>query len=85
MDFELRASSKEEVWMREAEFGDQRLNGLIPDHRNNFTKKVTTSKIVAQHKVGNLTHFETDDTTYLVYDHDLKEKSSKENLFWDVN
>ena len=85
VDFELRASSKEEVWMREAKFGDQRLNGLIPDHRNNFTKKVTTSKIVAQHKVGNLTHFETDDTTYLVYDHDLKEKSSKENLFWDVN
>ena len=85
VDFELRASSKEEVWMREAEFGDQRLNGLIPDHRNNFTKKVTTSKIVAQHKVGNLTHFETDDTTYLVYDHDLKEKSSEENPFWDVN
>ena len=55
--------------MREAEFGDQRLNGLIPDHRNNFTKKVTTSKIVAQQKVGNLTHFETGDTTYLVYDH----------------
>ena len=71
--------------MREAEFGDQRLNGLIPDHRNNFTKKVTTSKIVAQQKVGNLTHFETGDTTYLVYDHDLKEKSSEENPFWDVN
>ena len=85
VDFELRASSKEEVWMREAEFGDQRLNGLIQDHRNNFTKKVTTSKIVAQYKVGNLTHFETDDTTYLVYDHDLKEKSSEENPFWDVN
>ena len=85
IDFEIRASTKEEVWMREAEFKDQRLNGLIPDHRNNFTKKVTTSKIVAQHKVGNLTHFETDDTTYLVYDHDLKEKSSEENPFWDVN
>ena len=85
VDFELRASSKEEVWMREAEFGDQRLNGLIPDHRNNFTKKVTTSKIVAQQKVGNLTHFETGDTTYLVYDHDMKEKSSEENPFWDVN
>ena len=85
IDFEIRASTKEEVWMREAEFGDQRLKGLIPDHRNNFTKKVTTSKIVAQHKVGNLTHFETDDTTYLVYDHDLKEKSSEKDQFWDVN
>ena len=38
VDFELRASTKEEVWMREAEFGDQRLNGLIPDHRNNHQK-----------------------------------------------
>ena len=55
VDFELEPAAKK-VWMREAEFGDQRLNGLIPDHRNNFTKKVTTSKIVAQHKVGNLTH-----------------------------
>ena len=85
VDFELRASSKEEVWMREAEFGDQRLNGLIQDHRNNFTKKVTTSKIVAQHKVGNLTHFETDDTTYLVYDRDLERKLSEKDQFWDVN
>ena len=85
VDFELRASSKEEVWMREAEFVDQRLNGLIPDHRNNFTKKVTTSKIVAQHRDGNLNRFETDDTTYLVYDRDLEHKSSQKETFWDVN
>ena len=85
VDFELRASSKEEVWMREAEFGDQRLNGLIQDHRNNFTKKVTTSKIVAQHKVGNLNRFETDDTTYLVYDRDLERKLSEKDQFWDVS
>ena len=85
VDFELRASSKEEGWMREAEFGDQRLNGLIPDHRNNFTKKVTTSKIVTQHRDGNLNRFETDDTTYLVYDRDLEHKSSQKETFWDVN
>ena len=85
VDFELRADSKEEVWMREAEFDGQRLNGLIPDHRNNFTKKVTTSKIVAQHKAGNLTRFETDDTTYLVYDHDLQEERQEKNQFWELN
>ena len=85
IDFEIRASTKEEVWMREAAFGDQRLNGLIPDHRNNFTKKVTTSKIVAQHRDGDLNRFETDDTTYLVYDRDLEHKSSQKETFWDVN
>jgi len=85
VDFEIRASTKKEVWMKEAEFGDQRLNGLIPDHRNNFTKKVTTSKIVAQHKAGNLTRFETDDTTYLVYDHDLQEERQEKNQFWELN
>ena len=85
IDFEIRASTKEEVWMREAEFGDQRLKGLIPDHRNNFTKKVTTSKIVAQHGDGNLNRFETDDTTYLVYDRDLERKLSEKDQFWDVN
>lgn len=85
VDFEIRASTKEEVWMRGAEFGDQRLNGLIPDHRNNFTKKVTTSKIVAQHRDGNLNRFETDDTTYLIYDSDLDHKSSQKETFWDVN
>ncbi|MEC8709549.1 MAG: hypothetical protein VXX77_03895 [Candidatus Thermoplasmatota archaeon] len=85
LDVLLRAGSKEEVWMKEAEFDGQRLNGLIPDHRNNFSKKVTTSKIVGQQKVGNLTRFETGHTTYLVYDHDLEETSSEENPFWDVN
>ena len=85
LDSLLRDGSKEEVWMKEAEFDGQRLNGLIPDHRNNFTKKVTTGKIVAQHKVGNITRFETGLTTYLVHDHDLEHKSNERNPFWDVN
>ena len=85
VDFELRAESKEEVWMREAEFDGQRLNGLIPDHRNNFTKKVTTSKIVSQEKVGNATRFETDVATYLVYDHELEKGSTTQNPFWEAN
>ena len=85
LDVLLRAGSKEEVWMKEAEFDGQRLNGLIPDHRNNFTKKVTTSKIVAQDKVGNLTRFETGLTTYLVYDRDLQIQQNDENPFWDID
>lgn len=82
VDFELRVGSKEEVWMKEAEFDGQRLKGLIPDHRNNFTKKVTTVKIVAQHKVGNLARFETPYTTYLIYDHDLQTEQGSQNPFW---
>jgi hypothetical protein len=85
VDFELRADSKEEVWMRDAELEDLRLKGMVPDHRNNFTKKITTSKIVAQHKVGNLTRFETADTTYLVYDHELQMGSTTQNPFWEAN
>ena len=85
VDFELRAESKEEVWMKEAEFDGQRLNGLIPDHRNRFTKKVTTSKIVAQEKVGTMTRYETDGTTYLVYDRDLENGSPSQNPFWEAN
>ena len=85
VDFELRAESNEEVWMKEAELEDLRLKGMVPDHRNNFTKKITTSKILAQHKVGNLTRFETADITYLVYDHDLQEGSASQNPFWEAN
>ena len=82
LDVLLRTGNKEEVWMKEAEFDGQRLNGLIPDHRNNFSKKVTTSKIVGQQKVGNLTRFETGHTTYLVYDHDLQTEPGSQNPFW---
>ena len=85
VDFELRADSKEEVWMKEAEFDGQRLHGLIPDHRNEFTKKITSSKIKHQHKVGDINRFETHDTTYLVYDRDLQKETSKESPFWETN
>ncbi len=85
VDFELRADSKEEVWMKEAEFDGQRLNGLIPDHRNEFTKKITSSKIKHQDKDGDINRFETHDTTYLVYDRDLQEETGKESPFWETN
>ena len=71
--------------MKEAELEDFRLKGMVPDHRNNFTKKITTSKIVTQHKVGSLTRFETADITYLVYDHELQEGSASQNPFWEAN
>ncbi len=85
VDFELRADSKEEVWMKEAEFDGQRLNGLVPDHRNEFTKKITSSKIKHQHKVGDINRFETHDTTYLVYDRDLQEETGEASPFWETN
>ena len=85
VDFELIEGDKNEVWMKEAEFEDQRLNGLVQDHRHQFTKKITTSKIERRHKVGDINRFETFDTMYLVYDRDLHDKSNAEDPFWDMN
>ena len=84
MDFEILEGYKNEVWMQDAEYGDQRLKGLIPDHRNKFTKRITTSKIEAQSKVGEINRFETDDTTYLVYDRDLQQQENEKANFWDT-
>ena len=70
--------------MQDAEYGDQRLKGLIADHRNQFTKRITTSKIEAQSKVGEINRFETDDTTYLVYDRDLEQGLNEKSNFWDT-
>ena len=63
---------------------NQRLKGLIADHRNKFTKRITTSKIEAQSKVGEINRFETDDTTYLVYDRDLEQGLNEKSNFWDM-
>ena len=83
-DFEILEGHKNEVWMQDAEYGEQRLKGLISDHRNKFTKRITTSKIEAQSKVGEINRFETDDTTYLVYDRDLEQELNEKSNFWDM-
>ena len=83
-DFEILEGHKNEVWMQDAEYGDQRLKGLIADHRNKFTKRITTSKIEAQSKVGEINRFETDDTTYLVYDRELQQQEHEKSNFWDM-
>ena len=70
--------------MQDAEYGDQRLKGLIPDRRNNFTKRITTSKIEAQSKIGEINRFETDDTTYLVYDRGLQQQENEKANFWET-
>ncbi len=85
VDFELRADSKEEVWMKDAELEDLRLKGMVPDHRNNFTKKITTSTIEFRHKVENINRFETENTTYLVYDWDLRDANDEKDPFWEMN
>ena len=82
--FQIIEGHKNEVWMQDAEYGEQRLKGLISDHRNKFTKRITTSKIEAQSKVGEINRFETDDTTYLVYDRDLEQELNEKSNFWDM-
>ena len=84
IDFQIIESDKTEIWMQDAEYGNQRLKGLIADHRNQSTKRITTSKIEAQSKVGEINRFETDDTTYLVYDRDLEQGLNEKSNFWDT-
>ena len=71
IDFELQEDDKPEVWMQDAEYKDERLKGLVQDHRNNFTRRITTGKIVRHRRIGAMSRFESDDETYLVYDKDL--------------
>jgi hypothetical protein len=71
IDFELQEDDKPEVWMQDAEYKDERLKGLVQDHRNNFTRRITTGKIVRHRRIGGMSRFESDDETYLVYDKDL--------------
>ena len=84
INFQIIESDKTEVWMQDAKYGNQRLKGLIADHRNQFTKRITTSKIEAESKVGEINRFETDDTTYLVYDRDLQQQVNEKSNFWDL-
>ena len=72
IDFELQEDDKPEVWMQDAEYKDERLKGLVQDHRNNFTRRITTGKIVRHRRIGAMSRFESDDETYLVYDKDLQ-------------
>ena len=71
VDFELQEDDKPEVWMQDAEYKDERLKGLVQDHRNNFTRRITTGKIVRHRRIGTMSRFESDDETYLIYDKDL--------------
>jgi hypothetical protein len=59
--------------------------------RLGFGKRATTSeqdpasKIVSQHKVGNINRFETDDTTFLIKDEDLTDEGDINEPFWEIN
>lgn len=85
IDFELQEDDKPEVWMQDAEYEDERLKGLVQDHRNNFTRRITTGKIVRHRRIGTMSRFESDDETYLVYDKDLHgevEAPFYQDAFW---
>ena len=86
IDFELQEDDKPEVWMQDAEYKDERLKGLVQDHRNNFTRRITTGKIVRHRRIGGMSRFESDDETYLVYDKDLHGEVAApfyQDAFWE--
>ena len=70
IDFELQEDDKPEIWMQDAEYKDERLKGLVQDHRNNLHEG-SPRQIVRHRRIGAMSRFESDDETYLVYDKDL--------------
>ena len=84
VEFEVEADDKNEVWMHNARHEDGRLIGQVHHGSNNqFTKEITTDRIQSHRLVGNVNRFETQNTIYLVYEHELGNELN-DNPFWKI-
>ena len=84
VEFEVEADDKNEVWMHDARHEDGRLIGQVHYGSNNqFTKEITTDRILSHRLVGNVNRFETQNTIYLVYEHELRNELN-DDLFWKI-
>ncbi|MEC7167910.1 MAG: hypothetical protein VXW14_02855 [Candidatus Thermoplasmatota archaeon] len=84
VEFEVEADDKNEVWMHDARHEDGRLIGQVHYGSNNqFTKEITTDRIQSHRLVGNVNRFETQNTIYLVYEHELRNELN-DDLFWKI-
>ena len=84
VEFEVEADDKNEVWMHDARHEDGRLIGQVHYGSNNqFTKEITTDRILSHRLVGNVNRFETQNTIYLVYEHELGNELN-DNPFWKI-
>ena len=53
--------------------------------RSTTSEQDPASKIVRQHKVGNINRFERDDTALLISDDDLEDEGDTNEPFWEIN
>ena len=88
VDFEILEGYKDEVWMRNARIEDSRIKGDMVDHPSFGNMNRRTSRILKRTRHGNMHRFETNTTTYLIYDEDLQAEGhdnevSTNEPFWD--
>ena len=85
VDFEILEGYKDEVWMRNAQIEDSRIKGDMIDHPSFGNMNRRTRPITQRTKHGNVHRFETNSTTYLIYDEDLEDKVSNNKPFWGTD
>ena len=84
VDFEILEGYKDEVWMKNARIEDSRIKGDMIDHPMFGNMNRRTSPIIQRTKHGNMHRFETNNTTYLIYDEDLQEEMKGNEAFWET-
>jgi len=81
-DFEILEGYKNEVWMKNARIEDSRIKGDMIDHPTFGNMNRRTSPIIKRTKHGNMHRFETNNTTYLIKDEDLRDEVDINDPFW---
>ena len=83
-DFEILEGYKNEVWMQNARIEDSRVIGDMINHPTFGNMNRRTSPIIQRTTHGNVHRFETNSTTYLIYDEDIQEGDLDDKAFWEA-
>ena len=83
VDFEILEGYKDEVWVKNARIEDSRVKGNMINHPTFGNMNRRTSPITQRTKHGNVHRFETNSTTYLIYDEDLADEVNIDEPFWE--
>ena len=83
VDFEILAGYKDEVWVKNARIEDSRVKGNMINHPTFGNMNRRTSPITQRTKHGKVHRFETNSTTYLIYDEDLADEVNIDEPFWE--
>ena len=83
VDFEILDGYKDEVWVKNARIEDSRVKGNMINHPTFGNMNRRTSPITQRTKHGNVHRFETNSTTYLIYDEDLADEVNIDEPFWE--